>query len=211
MIELQEASTMLFFGPTSSGKTFLMRSLMRPYRRVLWFDTTYEIDDSDREFEHIYNLPTLVSRLTEGSSVHKIAYHPITADVEKEMDLVSRFYWHEEFSRWFVLDEVHEFNNSQTLKPQMKYGRKRLLGILAASQRICDVKPHVRTNARAVVLFYTNEARDIDAIAASYGDNTAEAVTNLRPLIYNDATKVVTQKPQCVLYKRGQGFTVIEL
>lgn len=211
MIELQEASTMLVLGPTASGKTFLMRNLMKPYRRVMWFDTTYEIDDADREFEHFFNLPTWIDRMEKGESFYKIAYHPVSSDVEKEFDLVSRYFWQLDFSRWLVADEAHEFNNSQTLKPMLKYGRKRLLGILAASQRVCDLKPHVRTNARSVVLFYTNEGRDIDAISSSYGEETAEAVTKLKPLIYNDTTKVVTQTPQCILYKRGQGFTVIDL
>jgi hypothetical protein len=211
LIKLQDASTYFISGATASGKTHLMKTLMAPYRRVLWYDTTFEIDTTDSTYEHIFDIRTLAARFLEGENTFRIAYHPSTAQTEKEFDCVSRIYWQEDFPRWLVVDEVHEFNNSETLKPILKYARKRMLGIITASQRIYDVKPHIRTNARSAILFYAHEGRDLSAIEETYGSESAELVSQIRPLIYDDVSRVVKQVPQCVVYRRGQPPEVVDL
>lgn len=210
-IELQQASNMAIFGATASGKTYLMKQMMKPYRRVLWFDTTFEIETSETDYEHYFNLKDLKNRLITGESFYRIAYHPTSPDIESEFDLLSRLYWLQSFPRWLVVDECHEMNNSQTLKPQLKYARKRGLGIILASQRIYDVKPHLRTNARSVVLFYAHEERDLIAISSSYGESVAQAVSQLRPLIHDDVTGITKQTPQAVVYRRGQPIEIVDL
>lgn len=210
-IVLQEASTSLFFGATASGKTHLMREKMKPYRRVLWFDTTYDLDESDTSFEHVWGLKTIKDRLLTGTSDYRIVYHPTLSDIVTEFDLLTKLFWHLDFSRWLIVDEIHEFNDSETLRPAMKYGRKRLLGVLGASQRIYDVKPHVRTNARSSVLFYANEGRDLEAIRSTYGEQAMNAVKNLQPLIFDDVSKTVKQYPQCVWWKKGLPISIVDL
>jgi len=212
MIPIQEASTVALYGGTSSGKTHLMKTLVAPYRRVLWNDTTFEME-TDNSFEHIYSPSLLVNRFRNHNDErsYRVCYHPTYRDIELEFDLVSRMYWQEDDPRWFVVDEVHEFNQCENIIPMLKYSRKRKLGIIIASQRICDVKPAIRTNCRTTILFFAHEMRDLAAIRESYGIEVMEEVKKLRPLIYHDVKKVVEQYPQVVVYRRGQPIEIHDL
>ncbi len=210
MIHIQEATSISIFAPVASGKTHLMRKLMEPYRRVLWHDTTFEVDFSDKTFEHFFKPSQLVERFRQRSD-YRIAYHPSTSDIVQEFDLVSRLYWQEDFSRWLVIDEVHEYANSMTLDSMFRYARKRLLGIVCASQRIADVPKVVTTNSRMIVLFFTPESRDHVAIRDRFGESVEEQVKQLRPLLYDDTSKVTKQYPECIVYRRGQPIEKYDL
>jgi hypothetical protein len=60
-------------------------------------------------------------------------------------------------------------------------------------------------------LFYAHEGRDLSAIEETYGSESAELVSQIRPLIYDDVSRVVKQVPQCVVYRRGQPPEVVDL
>jgi hypothetical protein len=62
-----------------------------------------------------------------------------------------------------------------------------------------------------VVLFQTSEVRDIIAIQDRWGREIADAVSELKPCIYDDVTKEVKQTPECLVWVRGLGHKVYSL
>jgi hypothetical protein len=210
MIQIQDATTIAIFGPTASGKSYLMQTLMEARRRLVWYDTTFELD-SHTDMEHFYSPSGLAERFLTGASYYRIAYHPYMRDVVKEFDHVCRIYWQIDFPRWLVVDEVHEYNGSDVLYRMMKYARKRYLGLILASQRVCDVDVGIRSNARMVILFNTAEMNDLRAIKDSWGTDAMERVKALQPLVYDDVAKQVKQIPECLVYRRGYPLEVVTL
>lgn len=210
-LQIQESSLVSVFGPVASGKTYIMKKLMSPYRRLIWFDTTFEIDFSDADYEHVLSPWQLIERLHKGKSDYRIAYHPTMKDMVAEFDGIARVYWQEDFPRWLAIDEVHEYSNSAALDSIARYSRKRFLGVICASQRIADVPKIVTSGSRSVILFFTHEARDHIAIKDRFGDEVLSKTLGLRPLIFNDVSKQVKQYPQCVVYKRGEPIEIHDL
>jgi hypothetical protein len=85
----------------------------------------------------------------------------------------------------------------------MRYARHNHLAIIGASQRIADVHKLFTSGARKVVIFYTQEARDLIAVRDRWGSECEEMVANLRPLLYNDQSKITRQIPQAVVIEKG--------
>jgi DNA helicase HerA-like ATPase len=118
--------------------------------------------------------------------------------------------------KWLVIDEFHfvcPVNDiTGSMSDTLRLARKRQLGLVGVSQRIADVHKLFTSCCRMVVLFWTTEARDLIAIKDRFGDDVAERVRNLRPLLYNDITKEVTQTPQCIVIRKGSlGAETVDL
>jgi hypothetical protein len=76
------------------------------------------------------------------------------------------------------------------------------LGIVGLSQRPQDVHKLFVDSCRRCIIYRSQEGNFLDACGNHWGDDVAECVENLRPLVYNDVTKVVKQVPQCVVVTR---------
>lgn len=200
-------------GPVSSGKSFLIRQWLEMCERGLMYDSAGEFDDAER-YTQIWGSPKeLLHRLEENPYYYRIAYHP--------RNFGEDFYWAatgmslQNMPRWFFVEEVHEVASFNSVHEQMtnllKYSRKMQLGLVCSSQRIADITKELTSAARMVVLFYTDESRDLEAIRERYGDDVYNDVRNLRPCIFDDETKVCHQEPQCVVRVKGYGHRVFNL
>jgi hypothetical protein len=207
MIELGQCEITAVFGPMASGKTYLIEKEWLPAQnRVVRFDATGESLE-DPSFEHVWKNPkALYERLEENPYYFKIAYHPGT-NIQEDFYWVVRCLWRLDVYKLLVCDEFHEVCNvSETPKfvqTMMRYARHNHLAVIGASQRIADVHKLFTSGARKVVIFYSQEARDLLAVRDRWGGEAEKMVANLRPLLYDDRTKVVRQIPQALVIEKG--------
>lgn len=219
--ELPDAQNVLVVGPVASGKSFLLDAWWTSKPRVLLFDGTGEIDEDDARLEHVSSVPMLKRALAHGEGSlmfanrqqrtrYRIVYHSLRVP-EDEYPLVLRAIWQPDAPRIFFIDEVQQISRLDITDRALRFARKRLLGIVGATQRLVDVTTTYRDNARMVVLFHTQEGNSLDAIRDSWGSEAQDKVTELRPLIYDDVTKNVIQTPQALIIRRGLPLEVVEL
>lgn len=213
---LPECYTVFVSGPVSSGKTWLMRQWALQKERVLVQDVTF--DFSSNEYTHIWSNPeALCDRIIENPYYYRIAYHVNAETIQDDFRWLFNAAWTSRpvLSRWLFIDEVKHVCQNQFVHPCMKiilqYSRHILLGVVAASQRIAEVDKSLTDAARMTVLFHTDEATSLDAIYNRWGKEVSDAVSNLRPCIYDDVNKIVHQEPECVVVLKGRGFKVIAL
>lgn len=192
-------------GPVSSGKTFLLKKWIATDNRHVAFDSTGEYSDGTRE-EIWYNPRALYERIKRTPYFYQLVYVP-GRDRQSDFEHVTNILWWEtRASRLLVCDEVADICPVDYLDANiemiLRFTRKAKMGFLAASQRIADVHKLFTGGCRMVVLYQTNEARDLEAIQARW--RCANMVESLRPLIYDDDTEVTQQIPQCVVIEKGK-------
>lgn len=206
-LKLPKCKITTVFGPVASGKTHLIKLWMQTENRVVCFDQTGELID-DPSYKHVYANPRqLAMMLKENPYYFRIAYEP-GQDLETDFSWILKALWVTPTEKLLVCDECHELvANGQTndqVKMMLRFARHDKLGFLGVSQRIADVHKLLTTFSRMVVLFSTREARDLDAIRDRWGNEVKDMVTNLRPLLHDDATNTTRQVPQCVVLELGQ-------
>lgn len=205
MIPFQRGTINVCFGPVRSGKTFTMDEWCLAENRIVRFDVTGETV-AVQGWEHIWQDPRkLWERLQQNPNYFRIAYHP-GSDLEDEFEWSSKALWRLRIDKMLVVDELHEIcpvnSTPDWMQTMLRYARHDRMTIMGASQRIADVHKLVTSGADTTVLFKTMEARDLDAIEDRW--RCSKTIENLRPLIYQDETRTVLQKPQCLVISRGR-------
>ncbi len=211
MIPRQKGTISFFCGPVRSGKTFAIDELCIAENRIVRFDVTGELVGKPG-WTHVYANPRLVFQMMlQNPYFFKIAYHPAT-DLRTEFEWVSKAMWRINSEKVLVCDEFHEVcgvsDTGQWVRTILRYARHAHIELITASQRIADVNRLLTSGADTVVLFKTNEARDLDAIRDRW-PTAYEPMKTLRPLIYNDITKKTSQVPQAIVVSRSQGTVKI--
>ena len=194
------------FGPVASGKTFLVRQWMENLDRVVAFDSVGEM--SEATDQTIVDNPRLLwDTLRVSPWYFRVTYVP-GSDLDYNFSCVRNILWWIPSDKWLIVDEFHFICPvnaiEQPMNDTLRLARKVKLGLVGVSQRIADVHKLFTSSCRMVVLFWTQEARDLDAISQRWGNDVAERVRNLRPLIYNDVTQEVQQTPQCLVIRKGE-------
>lgn len=213
MIDLVPCTTIGVFGPVASGKTFLFKKWLQRENRVVAFDSTGELL-TEPGFKTVWASPKELMQLIEVSPYYfKIAYVP-GRNIVEDFNWCLRVLWQFDSAKLLAVDEFHMVcpNNAidDNMETLLRFSRHAKLGIIGMSQRIADVHKLFTSACRLTILFYTQEARDLIAIRDRWGSKVEEAVSNLRPLIYDDATQTTKQIPQCVVCRKGAGFQVYD-
>lgn len=198
----------------ASGKTALIDHWLKTQNRYVRFDVTGETINTPG-IQHIWNDPAeLYQTLIASPYFFRIAYHPGN-DIEAEFRDALRCLWRIPVYKLVVCDEFHHICSvNQTpdyVTTMLRYARHDHLAVIGASQRIADVSKLFTSGCRKVVLFWTQEARDLQAVADRWGSETRDMVRALRPLIYDDVTKTCHQIPQCVVCPKAGKPEVVEL
>jgi hypothetical protein len=207
MIELGECEITAVIGPMASGKTYLIEHDWLPaLNRYVRFDATGESMD-DPNIEHIWRSPkALYERLEKNPHYFQIAYHPGT-NIQEDFYWCVKCLWRLDCYKTIICDEFHEVcsvnETPKFVQTMMRYARHNHLAVIGASQRLADVHKLFTSGARKVVIFFTQEARDLLAVRDRWGAEAEEMVANLRPLLYDDRTKVVRQIPQALVIEKG--------
>jgi hypothetical protein len=207
-LKLPQGKIVGVFGPVASGKTYLIEQWLKDSNRFVRFDSTGEAVE-DTSVTQVWASPKkLLLRLQESPYYFRIAYQP-GADLQTDFHWVLKALWVQNSDKLLVVDEFHLVypNNSgnQDAEYMLRFGRHCKLAFVGVSQRIADVHKLFTSSCRMTVIFWTQEARDLDAIKDRWGSKVANMVANLRPLIYDDVNAVTSQVPQCVVYEKG-GF-----
>lgn len=213
MIDLVPATTIGVFGPVASGKTHLFKIWLQKENRVVAFDSTGELM-SEPSFQAVWGNPEELIEIVKASPYYfKVAYVP-GKPLLTHFNVVLKTLWLLDSQKLLAVDEFHMVcpNNmiDDDMETLLRFSRHAKLGIIGMSQRIADVHKLFTSACRLVILFYTQEARDLIAIRDRWGSKVEKAVMNLRPLIYDDDTKVTHQIPQCVVCRKGAGFQVYD-
>jgi hypothetical protein len=207
MIDLGPCEITAVIGPMASGKTFLINQWLKAgQNRYVRFDATGETCEN-LEVQHVWQNPAqLWARLKENPYYFRLAYHP-GSDLQVDFEWALKCLWRLNVYKLIVCDEFHEVcgvnDTPGYVKTMMRYARHAHLGLIGASQRLADVHKLFTGGARRVILFRNDDARDVDAVRDRWGRECAEMFINLRPLIYDDVTKVTKQIPQCIVIPRG--------
>jgi hypothetical protein len=214
--ELIDGELTFLCGPVASGKSWLARKWFESSERVAIFDTSAELEDINGEhfFQEPRKFAERVEKSIDSASGYHLIYHP-GADPAMGFEWVVRAMWQPLEPRLLIVEEVHEFMNPtfehEHMRIVSKYARKRNLGFVGISQRIADTHRNFTSACRRTILFYTQEARDIDAIRERWGDGASSSVSALRPLVYRDATGTVEQTPQALVIERGKDPIVVDI
>lgn len=213
MIDLVPCTTVGVFGPVASGKTFLFRKWLQKENRVVAFDATGELL-TEPGLVSVWASPReLYARINASPYYFQIAYVP-GRDLQEDFNWCLRILWQFDSPKLLAVDEFHLVcpNNAidDDMETLLRFSRHAKLGIVGMSQRIADVHKLFTSACRLTILFYTQEARDLDAIRDRWGSEVQAAVMRLRPLIYDDATKITQQVPQCVVCRKGAGFQIYD-
>lgn len=205
---LIDGETVSVIGPVSSGKSWLMKQwINRLQNPFVVFDPTAEYYDI--QGEHFWAKPKAYAQyMKEHPNDFKAIYHP--ADIDSSFHTVVSGIWQMEgwMPKWLFIEEIHElispWTKHEKMRILMKYTRKRLIGMVGSTQRLADLHKDYTSAARLNVIFYTQEANDLDAIESRWGSEALSMVQNLKPLIYDDATQTTRQVPEAVIITRGQ-------
>lgn len=202
------------FGPVASGKTYLLEQWLQNENRFVRFDSTGESAEDTRVTQVWASPRELYNVIKTSPWYFRVSYQP-GPDLQEDYKWVLNTLWVQDCDKLLVCDEFHLIcpNNAGTPDTEMmlRFARHDKLGFVGVSQRIADVHKLFTSSCRMSVLFWTQEARDLDAIKDRWGDKVAKMVANLRPLVYDDISKVTSQVPQCVVYEKGgQGARIFD-
>jgi hypothetical protein len=206
MIELGQCEITGVFGPMASGKTFLIDQWLETQNRYVRFDATGESVD-EPGVVHVWKNPRQLYDLLEQNPYYfRIAYHP-GADIQTDFFWVLKCLWRLDTYKLLVCDEFHAVcsvnETPKFVENAMRYARHDRLAIIGASQRIADVHKLFTSGCRKVVIFFSQEERDLRAVRDRWGEEAEEMVANCRPLLYDDRTSSTRQVPQCVVIAKG--------
>lgn len=192
-------------GPVASGKTHLIRTWLKNDNRHVLFDGSGEFFDDPSREQIIANPRALYERVKSNPYFYRIVYQP-GIDREDDFKWVLKAMWWIDQPKLLVCDEFHEIcpveYKSAEVEMMLRFARHDKLGFLGASQRLADVHKLYTSACRMVVLFQTNELRDLDAAEGRWG--CGDQLQSLRPLIHDDITGVTEQIPQCIVIEKGR-------
>jgi hypothetical protein len=213
MIELPSCKITGVFGPVSSGKTYLIEKWAEEQNRIVVFDATGEFIDKPRYTQIVANPRKLWQLLKNQPYFFRVCYAP-GRELETDFAWVLSALWHTQSDKLLIVDEFHEIcpvsYKSDDVNTMLRFARHDKLGFIGVSQRIADVHKLFTSSCRTVVLFWTQEARDLEAISDRWGRVVSEQVASLRPLIHDDVTGITTQIPQCVVIQKGREARIFD-
>ncbi len=203
MLLLPDVKMTFICGPVASGKTYLIREWISRDNHHVIFDGTGEFLDDERE--QIWASPrALYERIKSNPYCYRIVYQP---GIHREEDFawVLKAMWWIDQPKLLVCDEFHEIcpvsYKTDEVEMMLRFARHDKLGFVGASQRIADVNRLYTSACRMVVLFQTNEARDLEAIEERW--RCARMVQELRPLLHDEIGNVTKQIPQALIIEKG--------
>ena len=205
MLPLPAGQMTFICGPVASGKTFTIKQWLSIQNRYVVFDGTGEFLDA-AGVETIWASPkSLHKRIADSPYYYRLVYQPGRNRREDFRHVLNVLWWKNHY-KLLVCDEFHEMcpveGTTESIEMMLRFARHDKLAFIGASQRIADVNKLYTSACRMNVLFWTQEARDLDAIEARWG--CADLVTNLRMCIYDDTTQICHQIPQAVICEKGK-------
>lgn len=157
---MQDKKIAIAIGKSGSGKSFLVRQLIRPKRRLIVFDTMAEYTDgvvfTDRR-------AMLEFWRKHARGDFRIIYQP-EFNPAREIDEIAELVYlcgHV----CFVIEEVTAYTNPNYISDQLAHciqrGRHKDIEIVATTQRPYGLHRLLTSQCRDIYVFNTNEPRDV--------------------------------------------------
>jgi hypothetical protein len=212
MITLDPSSNVFICGPVASGKTHLLNTWLKTENRFVRFDYAGEVT-GDPNVEHFTHPGPLLDRLEENPYYFRVAYHP-GKNVMEHYRWVQRAIWMLDTPRYLAMDEYHRVCPQTTkldedVEYSLRMARHNQLGIIGLTQRPQDVHKLFVDSCRKCIVYRSQEGNFLDACANHWGDDVADCVEHLRPLVFDDVRKITKQVPQCVVITRDGNPPVV--
>ena len=205
MLELPPCKLIFVCGPVASGKTHLIRRWLERDNHHVLFDGSGEFFDDPTREQIFANPRAVYDRVKRNPYYYRIVYQP-GIDREQDFGYVLDALWWINQEKLLVCDEFHEIcpveYKSPPVERLLRFARHDKMGFIGASQRIADVNRLYTSACRMIILFQTNEVRDLEAAEARWG--CGDQLSNLRPLLHDDITGVTHQIPQCLVIVKGR-------
>jgi hypothetical protein len=201
--EITDGQLTSVIGPVASGKTWLLERWAERLPRFAVFDPTGEYQNVP-EAQHFWAQPkAFADYVADNRLKFRAIYHP-GENLEEGFQWVVSTLWQLTEPRFLFIEEMHHvmspWDVHDSMKLIMKYARKRLLGVVGATQRLSNMHKEFISASRLVVVFNPgNDAAGFQAAREFWGKDTEEMLRGVRPLDYDDKTGVVKAKPQALI------------
>lgn len=173
----------LIIGKTGSGKTCKALALVEPCSRLVIFDTNghdycqgvvlYAIADLKRYWRRVY----------KGN--FRIIYRPEN-ELQEFQEVAELVYGCGNVT--FIVEEADTFCQPQRISPAvwrvLKRGRHRDLRVIFVTQRPVGIDRTVTSQATSIIVFRTEEPRDLDYLEDRLGKAAVVKITQLKDYEY---------------------------
>lgn len=164
MSSLESWKRMYIVGKTQSGKTSLIKFLLRMPNRFIIFDVKREYSDFGTVVRDKNNFLKLIKE-----NVDKIVFQPSRVDIDL-FDEVCKIIWENYKNGLFVVDEAHLFAPLNRIPTFFKTiitvmeGELHRVGVWCINQRPQAIDKTVISQSSHTICFKMNSLRDIKAV-----------------------------------------------
>ena len=217
------AKRVLIGGRSGSGKSTYVKKQIKKSKRLVIFDIMGEYSRDDKSVKPFYSLRELFAYISKHKQF-KVSYTPQSGDNQKELFDLSNLLlaiqvpYESNISNAMLDFVVEEMNQSYPLHAKkfaavkFKYGKgsRGLFGFMqicstgrhyginvyGVTQRIAEVDTNFRGNCNYLIIFASEEARDINTIVSILGKEYRNKVINLpiHHYLKRDSGKVTSGK-----------------
>lgn len=180
-----------FFGRKGSGKSYLVKQVIREYPRVIVIDSLAEYDKGFDVFEGKRDCITAMRDVSDQPK-YRLALRCLP--VEDNLELID--YMYEFPGALIVVEETSLYTKSNFLPEPIaklvRYGRHREIDQFYIARRPSEVARDITAMADLVVSFQQREPRDVKYLRETAGD-TADLVQHLpkyKCMVWGDLSKI---------------------
>lgn len=199
-----EKKSILIFGKSGSGKSYLAARLLAERHRVFIYDKLHEYTDGVVFYaDELDKLAAFWAHVYCGN--FRIIFRTKTIDKQKrfiEIDMLSHLVW-ECGNMTFVIEEFAGYC-SANYTPDMLgqivlMGRHRNIELIGIQQRPFNLNPDIRSQTKEIYLFNTTEPGDLDYFKGLTRESIADRMDQLKQyeyLYWHDQAETLTVSRQ---------------
>lgn len=194
------------FGRTGYGKTYLIKNnFLKHYKRIIIFDTMNEYKtESGIDILSVPDFENTINSLIEYDT-QSFCLRVSSKNFEDYCQILDTVVTNEFQNITLVIDEIDKFASPSSIEASVNnlynVGRHYEVDIISASRRPNQVHRIITSQSHLLVLFHTNEPRDLAYIREYANKETANAVKGLKRYEYvtygdQDISSKLGLKPQ---------------
>lgn len=194
MITIKQNEIVTICGKRGSGKTYLMKNILKSVHNFFVYDPLHQISISDAYITKNFNDALNVMR--KGSK--RIIYKPMQISIS-EFDILSKMIYNVG-NIMLLVDEADRVMPSRAITKNasalIDLGRTRLIGGIFITRRLARLDSLPISQSDHVIAFKTILPQDVKYLKEFIGE-LAEQASNLKPyhFLYYDGNETIIHKP----------------
>lgn len=194
MITIKQNDIITICGKRGSGKTYLMKNILKAVSNFFVYDPLHQISISDAYITKNFN--DAINVLRKGSK--RIIYNPIQINIT-EFDTLCRMIY-SVGNIMFLVDEADRIMPSRAITKNasalIDLGRTSLIGGIFVTRRLARLDSLPISQSDHVMAFKTILPQDVKYLKEFIGE-IAEQAPNLKPyhFLYYDGNETIIHKP----------------